>query len=398
MDEVDGMSGTEDRAGIAELIQIIKESKIPIICICNDRQHPKIRSLANYCFDVRFQKPRVEQIRARMMSIACQEKLKISKEELDQMIELSGHDVRQSIYNLQLYSSSGGKTKVQKKDVAVGPFEAARKLLDSRSTLQEKQDMFFVDYGIMPLPKQALAGLRKAADLISHGDTIERCIRSTGTWKLLNEQAMLGCALPSIAVDAHLRAMIQFPAWLGKNSTANKRQRLLKQLAMHTHLKISADNYSLVADYVPVLRDCLTKPLLERETDGVFEVVCTMNDYDLIREDTEAGIRVKAALTRALNKEYRTLPYATDDIGKTRRKAQQVEYEVELDEEGNIIERIDGEESGFEDDSEDEDYKPGSKSKAKPKPTPTAARGRGRGGSTGATSRGGGSAKRGRGK
>ncbi|PIO76104.1 replication factor RFC1 domain protein [Teladorsagia circumcincta] len=272
MDEVDGMSGTEDRAG------------------------------------------------ARMMSIACQEKLKISKEELDQMIELSGHDVRQSIYNLQLYSSSGGKTKVQKKDVAV---------------------------------------------------------------------AMIGCALPSIAVDAHLRAMIQFPAWLGKNSTANKRQRLLKQLATHTHLKISADNYSLVADYVPVLRDCLTKPLLERETDGVFEVVCTMNDYDLIREDAEAVSelavwpgkidpaskilpKVKAALTRALNKEYRTLPYATDDIGKTRRKAQQVEYELELDEEGNIIERIEGEESGFEDDSEDEDYKPGSKSKAKPKPTPTA--------------------------
>uniref|UniRef100_A0A7I4YSS2 Replication factor C subunit 1 n=1 Tax=Haemonchus contortus TaxID=6289 RepID=A0A7I4YSS2_HAECO len=430
MDEVDGMSGTEDRAGIAELIQIIKETKIPIICICNDRQHPKIRSLANYCFDVRFQKPRVEQIRARMMSIACQEKLKISKEELDQMIELSGHDVRQTIYNMQLHSSSGGQTKVQKKDVAVGPFEAARKLLDSRSTLQEKQDTFFVDYSIMPLfvqenypnmrndkhtPKQAMAGLRKAADLISHGDTIERCIRSTGTWKLLNEQAMLACALPAIATDGHLRAMIQFPAWLGKNSTANKRQRLLRQLATHMHLKISADNHSLVADYVPVLRDCLTKPLLERETDGVFEVVCTMNDYDLIREDAEAVSelavwpgkidpaskilpKVKAALTRSLNKEYRTLPYATDDIGKSRRKAQQVDYEVELDEEGNLIEKFDGEESGFEDDSEDEDYKPGSKSKAKAKPAPAASRGRGRGGSTGATPRGGGGTKRGRGK
>ncbi|EYB95115.1 hypothetical protein Y032_0163g3461 [Ancylostoma ceylanicum] len=90
MDEVDGMSGTEDRAGVAELIQIIKDTKIPIICICNDRQHPKIRSLANHCFDVRFPKPRVEQIRARLMSIACQEKVKISKEELDQMIEMSG--------------------------------------------------------------------------------------------------------------------------------------------------------------------------------------------------------------------------------------------------------------------------------------------------------------------
>uniref|UniRef100_A0A158PA02 AAA domain-containing protein n=1 Tax=Angiostrongylus cantonensis TaxID=6313 RepID=A0A158PA02_ANGCA len=358
MDEVDGMSGTEDRAGvwflIAELIQIIKETKIPIICICNDRQHPKIRSLANHCFDIRFQKPRVEQIRARMMSIACQEKLKISKEEMDQMIELSGHDIRQSIYNLQLYASAGGKRKAQKKDIAVGPFEAARKLLDSRSTLQEKQDMFFVDYGIMPLfvqenypnmrndkhsSKQAIAGLRRAADFISHGDTIEKCIRSSGTWKLLNEQAMLACALPSLAVDGHLRAMIQFPAWLGKNSTANKRQRLMRQLSTHTHLKLSANVYSLVVDYVPVLHDCLTKPLLEREGDGVFEVVCMMNDYYLVREDSEAVSelavwpgkvdpsskvlpKVKAALTRALNKEHRILPYATGDVAKGRRRAQ----------------------------------------------------------------------------
>jgi len=62
MDEVDGMAGNEDRGGIAELIQIIKSSKIPIICLCNDRQHQKIRSLAGHCFDLRFQKPRVEQI------------------------------------------------------------------------------------------------------------------------------------------------------------------------------------------------------------------------------------------------------------------------------------------------------------------------------------------------
>jgi len=38
MDEVDGMAGNEDRGGILELINTIKSSKIPIICICNDRQ------------------------------------------------------------------------------------------------------------------------------------------------------------------------------------------------------------------------------------------------------------------------------------------------------------------------------------------------------------------------
>lgn len=54
MDEVDGMSGNEDRGGVQELIALIKSSRVPLICICNDRNHPKIRSLASYCFDLRF--------------------------------------------------------------------------------------------------------------------------------------------------------------------------------------------------------------------------------------------------------------------------------------------------------------------------------------------------------
>lgn len=62
MDEVDGMAGNEDRGGIQELINLIKKTNIPIICMCNDRQHQKIRSLVNYCYDLRFSKPRLEQI------------------------------------------------------------------------------------------------------------------------------------------------------------------------------------------------------------------------------------------------------------------------------------------------------------------------------------------------
>lgn len=35
MDEVDGMS-SGDRGGNAAIIQILKKTKMPIICICND--------------------------------------------------------------------------------------------------------------------------------------------------------------------------------------------------------------------------------------------------------------------------------------------------------------------------------------------------------------------------
>ena len=46
MDECDGM-GSGDRGGMACLIELIKISKIPIICICNDRQHQKVSSTSS---------------------------------------------------------------------------------------------------------------------------------------------------------------------------------------------------------------------------------------------------------------------------------------------------------------------------------------------------------------
>ncbi len=74
---------------------MIKTTKVPIICICNDRQSAKIRSLANHCFDLRFQKPRVEQIKGAMMSVCFKEGLKIEPQAITEMVLASGQDVRQ---------------------------------------------------------------------------------------------------------------------------------------------------------------------------------------------------------------------------------------------------------------------------------------------------------------
>lgn len=61
MDEVDGMSAG-DRGGVADLIASIKISKIPIICICNDRYSQKLKSLVNYCLLLNFRKPTKQQV------------------------------------------------------------------------------------------------------------------------------------------------------------------------------------------------------------------------------------------------------------------------------------------------------------------------------------------------
>ena len=56
MDEVDGMS-SGDRGGMAQLITLIKRARMPVVCICNDRQDQKVRSLANHCLDLSFVRP-----------------------------------------------------------------------------------------------------------------------------------------------------------------------------------------------------------------------------------------------------------------------------------------------------------------------------------------------------
>ena len=55
MDEVDGMSGG-DRGGVQDLIESIKRSRVPIIAICNDKYHQKLRSLRNHCLELEYRR------------------------------------------------------------------------------------------------------------------------------------------------------------------------------------------------------------------------------------------------------------------------------------------------------------------------------------------------------
>ena len=75
MDEVDGMSGNEDRGGVSAIIDIIKKTKIPIICIANDRQSPKLKTLVNYCYDLKFVHPDKRAISMRLAEICRKENI-----------------------------------------------------------------------------------------------------------------------------------------------------------------------------------------------------------------------------------------------------------------------------------------------------------------------------------
>ncbi|KAF6004676.1 replication factor C subunit 1 [Cyanidiococcus yangmingshanensis] len=76
MDEIDGMS-SGDRGGLTELSRLIKTSRVPIICICNDDSSPNLRTLKFSTLYLRFRRPMWTQIRKRVMEIAQAEGVRI---------------------------------------------------------------------------------------------------------------------------------------------------------------------------------------------------------------------------------------------------------------------------------------------------------------------------------
>lgn len=108
MDEVDGMSS--DRGGSTALIEIIKNTKIPIICICNDRSHPKMRTLSNHCYDIKFTKPNKQIIARKLVEVCSKENLAVEMNALEFMCESLGNDIRQILNMLQMWKRRNSNT------------------------------------------------------------------------------------------------------------------------------------------------------------------------------------------------------------------------------------------------------------------------------------------------
>ncbi|KAF9409553.1 hypothetical protein HW555_011118 [Spodoptera exigua] len=264
MDEVDGMAGNEDRGGLQELIGLIKSSSVPIICMCNDRQSQKMRSLVNYCYDLRFNRPRVDQIKSAMLSICFKEGIKIPPDVLSQLIVSANQDVRQTLNLLSMWAIDPSRAdpdslrkdaQTTKKDIKLGPFEAIRKVFSAEDhktmSINDKSDLFFYDYSLAPLfvqenylqvaphcPKnEVLQRISEAADSISLGDLVDARIRRNQAWSLLPMQAMYSSVIPGNRMSGHMTGQIQFPAWLGKNSRATKMKQIQLNKLLHCQVK-----------------------------------------------------------------------------------------------------------------------------------------------------------------
>ncbi|KAG3109906.1 hypothetical protein PI124_g10917 [Phytophthora idaei] len=343
MDEVDGMSGG-DRGGTAELIQLIKKSKTPIICICNDRQSQKVRSLANHSFDLRMRRPTKVQIGKRLMEIGLKEGLHMEKNAIEEAAERCGNDIRQLLTQMQrwrlttakiTYADMVNPSSQHNKDesLRLNPFSATQQIFQRELSFDARNEAYFVDYDLMPLMVQEnyiqsimnnrrssdenLEAAMHASEFISESDLLNTYVRVNQRWDLLTKQAAMnvGACVYSAGFIGHP----EFSKWLGKNSSASKSKRLLSELSVRMRSHASGSREVIRLDYVPYMKEILLKKLLLGE-DNIHEVIELLDECEISREDltesmesfkfpgvkrhsySELDTKAKTAFTRMYNK------------------------------------------------------------------------------------------------
>ena len=348
MDEVDGMSGNEDRGGISAIIDIIKKTKTPIICIANDRQSQKLKTLVNYCYDLKFVHPDKRTIALRLAEILQKENIQYEINALEYLCEICGNDIRQIMNFIELWTRThksvkykdltGGDQKIQGKDevVMLKNFDAAKELLNSKShSLPYRQlfDLYFIDYDLIPLliqenylstfpsqnfknKKEELENISLSADLISESDVIDKKIRTNMDWRLLADRGLIGCCT-ICKLNKGFVPFPKFPEALGKISSLNKIKRETNELK---ECFKSASGEEIRRQILPVFYTHLINYILDGDIEGILD---TMKKYhisiemfkenmtDLVSDKLKlayekVGTANKSNLTRAYNKNFKT--------------------------------------------------------------------------------------------
>ncbi|RKP01303.1 hypothetical protein CXG81DRAFT_12179 [Caulochytrium protostelioides] len=309
MDEVDGMSAG-DRGGMAQLITLLKNSKVPIICICNDRQSPKVKSLAQYTIDLRFRRTPAAQCEPRLRAIAEREGLTLAPNVIAKLVESTQGDIRQVLHILSTYrvrsqtmsyDESKALAKDSEKDISQSPFDMTSRLLGvggfRHTPFPAKCEMYFMDYSLMPLmvqenyikciPAMAVEQSRgnqrmqemismdlisRAATAIADADLIDRVLRSSQNFSLMPVHGVLSTVRPAFFAHGQfapppggrfLGPPIGFPSWLGQNSKQGKYTRLLRDCHSRVRMRAGGTTSDLRMQYVPTLIPRIASQLKE---------------------------------------------------------------------------------------------------------------------------------------
>lgn len=283
IDEIDGLSGNEDRGGIQAIIKLIEKTTFPIILISNDPWGNKFSSLRSKSELIQFKSLDILDVFTVLKKIASEEGIKYEEPALKSLARRAGGDLRAAITDLQMLAEERKELirkdvedvaernkqesilnalvkvfKIKDANIAVAAFENVDEDID--------KCFLWVDEN---LPKEYTdpEDLANAYDMLSKADVLRGRISRWQHWRFLDYINTLLTAGVAVSKKQKNSEFIKYcqttrilKLWHAKMKYM-KRKEIAKKIALKTH----SSQKEIIKDTLPYMQVIFRKNKKEAE-------------------------------------------------------------------------------------------------------------------------------------
>jgi len=299
VDEVDGLSGMQDRGGIAALTKLIGESAFPVVCTATDVFDRKFSGLRQASMMVDFQPLHLSHVFDILKKICTSEKIACADEDLRTLARRAGGDARAAINDLQMLCGFSRELKKlqldelsqrEQTDTIINALMKVFKTTDplvaaaSFDNVQEDLDevLLWVDENL-PKEYEKPADLSRAYDFVSRADIMRSRIRRWQHWRFLVYVGAYLSAGVAVSKDEKYRKFVQYERtkrllkiWMA-NQKYQKRKAIAEKIAGRT--RTSARR--ALQDTLPYIQEIFRKSADAELVEGI------SSELDLDKEEVE---------------------------------------------------------------------------------------------------------------
>lgn len=274
LDEIDGITGREDRGGVKGIIEIIKDTRNPIILIANDPYATQLRTLKSYCKSVEFKKIHSSTIVKILEKICKDQGIEFEKKILEIIAKMNEGDLRSAINDLQ--SISQGRKKITQEDLETlssrdreeSVFNTLSKIFKSRridtarkAILDSSEDpKLLIEWIASNIPEEYENSeeIRDAYEYISRGDVFMGRIIRRQYWGFLGYVSdLISCGVSS-AKNSPYKKFTRYkrPSIFYSLSRTKKEREMTKRIATKIGAKTHKSS-KLASMEIPFLKTIL---------------------------------------------------------------------------------------------------------------------------------------------
>lgn len=271
-DEVDGLTGSADSGGLAAIIDVIENTRTPIILIANDAFDPKFVQLRKLCLIVEFKRLSVTEVSRHLARICAKEGIIADEKALRFIAERSSGDVRSAILDLQALAQ--GKDKLTYEDVSwlaardrkEEIFNVLRMIFYAKSASMARNAVNMADvdldmlfewiYENIPYHIKNPSELAAAIDALARADVYRGILKETGDWSFLPYIIDLMTAGVAFSWSKKSSGWIpfRFPERIKVASSTKEERELLEEIGRRIGKKCHMSSSRAIVEVLPYLR------------------------------------------------------------------------------------------------------------------------------------------------